>query len=141
MPSYEAPSAQRSAIMRAIRSEDTGPERILRALARGTYARANVRGLPGTPDLANRSARVAVFAHGCFWHQHACRHLGRPRRLPRANRAFWREKFRHNRQRDAAAERALRRMGWTVVVVWECDLVRRPERARARILKAFGGGA
>lgn len=127
-------TAARSRIMRAIRSKDTGPERAVRELSRGLMFRRNVRGLPGTPDLANKSARVAVFVHGCFWHGHGCRGG-----LPKANRAFWRRKFAMNRERDARAARALRADGWKVVTVWECDVHRRPLRVQAAIRSAFEG--
>jgi DNA mismatch endonuclease, patch repair protein len=127
------PSEQRSRIMRAIKSSGTGPERTLRALARGTRCRANVRGLPGSPDLAHRGARVAIFAHGCFWHQHSCK----PRKLPKTNRPFWRDKFRRNVERDRRAVRTLRGMGWRVVVLWECELAKRPDASRRRIASAF----
>jgi DNA mismatch endonuclease (patch repair protein) len=88
----------------------------LRTLGHGY--RTNVRALPGSPDFANRSQRWAVFVNGCFWH----RHTGCARATtPTANRAFWLEKFAANRARDAAAIRALRRMGFKVAVVWECQ--------------------
>jgi DNA mismatch endonuclease, patch repair protein len=108
--------------MRAVRSADTGPERIVRAAARAAgYARRyrlNARHLPGKPDLAFPALGKVVFVHGCFWHGHGCK---RGARQPKTNRAYWRAKIAGNRARDAAALRALKAGGWGVLVVWECE--------------------
>jgi DNA mismatch endonuclease (patch repair protein) len=74
--------------------------------------------LPGKPDLAFGHHRLAVFVHGCFWHQCPKGHLP----TPKANAEFWEAKFRENRRRDQAAVDALTAMGWTVMTLWECDL-------------------
>jgi DNA mismatch endonuclease (patch repair protein) len=117
-----------------IRQRDTTAEqRVRRALwALGLRYRVGVRGLPGSPDLANRSARWAVFVHGCYWHSHR----GCPRAtVPKRNRSFWLDKFAANRARDARVRRALRRLGFLVFVVWECQALdeRRLEGAARRI--------
>jgi len=91
--------------------------RVLRSL--GQHYRLNVRSLPGSPDFANKRRKWAIFVHGCFWHQHT----GCPRAsVPKRNREFWRNKFIANRRRDASAITALRRLGFKVVVVWECQV-------------------
>lgn len=116
--------AQRSRVMAAIRSKDTGPERRVAALLRaaGVRFRRHVAALPGTPDFVVAAARAAVFVHGCFWHGHeAC---GKGADLPAVRRAFWRAKLARNRARDRRAARALRKAGWSVFVVWECALAR-----------------
>lgn len=80
--------------------------------------RKNVRALPGSPDFANRKRLWAVFVNGCFWHQHTgCSRAT----VPKANHAFWVEKFAANRARDARAVRALRRAGFRVAIIWECE--------------------
>lgn len=112
--------ARRSRIMRAVRQEKTKPElavaRFLRA--RGVRFRMNVRSLPGSPDLANKSRGFAVYVHGCFWHRHpGC---GRAT-TPKNNAEFWRTKFEQNVARDQRKERALRGLGFEVAVVWECE--------------------
>ena len=76
------------------------------------------RQLPGRPDFAFGRARVAVFVHGCFWHQCPRGHLP----APRANAEFWAAKFRENAARDEAARTALVSSGWRVITIWECDL-------------------
>jgi DNA mismatch endonuclease (patch repair protein) len=84
----------------------------------GAY-RKNVGRLPGSPDFANRRRKWAVFVNGCFWHLHT----GCPRAtVPKANNAFWVEKFAANRLRDARAVCALRRAGFRVAIVWECEV-------------------
>lgn len=106
--------------MASIRTRGTAPELKLRSALRsvGLPFRVNHPGLPGRPDIVLMRPRVAVFVHGCFWHQHhAC---GRAR-VPRTNRAYWRRKFRDNRARDARKARRLRRHGWSVRVIWECS--------------------
>ena len=83
-------SAQRSAMMAAVKNKDTEPELAVRkrVFAAGFRYRLHVRKLPGTSDLVLPRYRVAVFVHGCFWHGHDC-----PKgKFPATNRDFWREK-------------------------------------------------
>lgn len=106
--------------MGGIRQRDTEAELLVRRAATriGLKYRVRNRDLPGSPDLANRSRRWAVFVHGCFWHRH-------PRcvraTLPKRNRPFWRRKFAQNEVRDAVAALALRLAGFRVVTIWECE--------------------
>lgn len=136
MPTDVFTPDQRSAVMRAVKSADTTPERAVRAAVckagfAGRY-RLNGRALPGKPDLVFATLRKAVFVHGCFWHGHGCK---RGARQPRANADYWRAKINRNTTRDRAALRALRATGWAVLVVWECET--RDSEALQRKLKAF----
>lgn len=130
--------AKRAAIMRAIKSSDTGPERAVRkAVCAAGYARRyrlGGAGLPGKPDLVFRTLGKAVFVHGCFWHGHACK---RGARKPKHNRRYWTAKIARNRARDRAVIAALKARNWAVAVVWECE-TRDPATLGAR-LKAFLG--
>ena len=132
-PRLKRPTAQRSAIMRAVKSRDTGPERALRSLlwpiARGY--RLHAGDLPGSPDVVYRRRRLAIFMHGCFWHGHEC---ARGSREPKTNAAYWRAKIARNRVRDAEALEELRAMGWRTMVIFECALADVP-RLRARLKK------
>jgi DNA mismatch endonuclease, patch repair protein len=84
----------------------------------GCRFRVHNRDLPGTPDIANRSRRWAIFVHGCFWHHHeGCKRAT----VPKRNRTFWLAKFRSNRDRDRRAEETLRRAGFLTITIWECD--------------------
>jgi DNA mismatch endonuclease (patch repair protein) len=118
-----------------IRQRDTTPEQVVRKLlsAAGLRFRKENRNLPGSPDLANRRARWAIFVHGCFWHAHR----GCPRAtVPKRNKAFWEAKFAANRARDARAVRALRRLGYSVLIVWECE-TKHPDELDAWLKRRF----
>ena len=107
--------------MRAVRSRNTGPEMVLRRLlyAMGYRYRLHTS-LPGRPDIAIAKRHKAIFVHGCFWHRH-------PRcakaRLPKTNLAYWQPKLSGNVARDRRAKNALHRMGWDVLVIWQCQLI------------------
>ena len=111
---------QRVRCMAAIRSKDTKPELIVRSVAHrmGFRFRLHAADLPGKPDLVFRSRRVVVFVRGCYWHMHPCK---RGRSAPTTNAASWRTKRSRNRERDKRTLAALRRAGWRVLVVWECQ--------------------
>jgi DNA mismatch endonuclease (patch repair protein) len=114
-------SDKRSKIMRAVRSKSTGPELLLRKLLSkmGYRYRLHTKSLPGKPDIVFSSRRKTIFVHGCFWH----RHPGCPKaRLPKSNLTYWEPKLRGNVERDRLARRALRKMKWDVLIVWQCRL-------------------
>ena len=110
----------RSRVMSSIRSRNTRPEMRVRKVvwSEGYRYRLHVRGLPGTPDLVLSRYRIAVFVHGCFWHQHGCAKTKRPS----SNREYWDRKLNRNIARDANDRIRLEEMGWTVKTVWECSL-------------------
>ncbi len=122
--------------MGRVRQKGTGPELVLRALLRslGHRFRLANRDLDGSPDIANRSRRWALFVHGCFWHRHGCKATTTPTR----NREFWEAKFSRNVARDLRSAEALRAQGYTVVIVWECETKRAPELLRERLIAALG---
>lgn len=128
--------ATRSRNMAAIRGRHTKPELIVRRYLHGRGLRYRLHGpLPGRPDLVFRRLRTVVFVHGCFWHRHpGCRFAV----LPRSNVAFWRAKLSGNRKRDLRNARRLRRDGWRVLIIWECDL---SERALGRLYRALTASA
>ncbi|GAN00431.1 very-short-patch mismatch repair endonuclease [alpha proteobacterium U9-1i] len=114
--------AKRSAVMRAVKSRDTAPERAVRdAACAAGYARRyrlSGGGLPGKPDLVFGAMHKAVFVHGCFWHGHTCK---RGARKPKDNARYWSEKIARNRARDARVLRELGDAGWSALVIWECE--------------------
>lgn len=126
----------RSAIMARVRSRNTRPELIVRTYLHrhGLRFRIDRTGLPGSPDVVLPARRTVVFVHGCFWHRHeSCSRAT----MPKTRRGFWSEKFDRNVARDAAAAAALRKLGWHVEVIWECQVKdeRRMWRLATRIAR------
>lgn len=122
---------RRSWNMSRIRGADTQPEKSVRSLLHrmGCRFRLHRRDLPGTPDIVLPKHRTVVFVHGCFWHRHAaCKYAY----TPKSRIAFWQKKFKENCERDRRHNRQLRRRGWHVVTVWECD-VQRLDRLQRRL--------
>jgi DNA mismatch endonuclease (patch repair protein) len=114
-------AAQRSRLMSSVRSANTAPEMAVRSLVHrmGYRYRLYVKELPGKPDLVFPRRRKIILVNGCFWHGHSCR-SGRNR--PSSNNPYWALKLERNKKRDRAAKRKLRRLGWNVLVLWECEL-------------------
>jgi len=131
---------KRSAVMRAVKSANTKPERAVRqaACACGYQRRYRLNGakLPGKPDLVFSSLRKVVFVHGCFWHGHDCK---RGARAPKDNSAYWRAKIARNQQRDRAAVSALTSAGWSALVIWECE-TRDADALEARLAAFLSNG-
>lgn len=121
-----------TARMSLIRQKSTEPELAVRRLVRsmGLACRLNSPHLPGKPDLVFVLKRKVIFVHGCFWHRHG--RCTRGRLEPSRNAALWKAKRDRNAARDRRSVRALRRLGWSALVVWECSL-REPERVRLRL--------
>ena len=124
----------RSWLMSRIASKNTKPELAVRSTLHrlGFRFRLHRRGLPGTPDLVLPRFRVVVFVHGCFWHGHYCKR----EKMPKTNRRFWGEKIEANRTRDLRNRRALSRLGWRSLVVWECQAAD-PVRLALRLERFF----
>jgi DNA mismatch endonuclease, patch repair protein len=116
----------RSAVMRAVKSEDTAPERALRKMlyAVAPGYRLHRADLPGKPDVVYGPRRLAIFMHGCFWHGHDCKRGARP---PKSNAEYWRGKIARNRARDEKNVAALAALGWRALTIFECEL--KDERA------------
>lgn len=115
------PTAQRSRIMSCIKSKNTKPEIIVRSYLHGMGLRFSLhrKDLPGKPDIVLPRYNTCVFVNGCFWHKHNCK---RGRKVPKTNTQFWIDKFAANRKRDAKNRRDLRRLGWNVETIWECQI-------------------
>ncbi len=110
---------KRSAVMAKVRSRDTKPEWIVRRylFSRGYRYRKNVKKLPGTPDIVLRKYGIVIFIHGCFWHGHDV-----DSHIPYSNSEYWQKKIERNKQRDERNKSELKRMGWRVMTIWECQL-------------------
>ena len=126
--------SKRSEIMSRIRGKDTGPEMFIRKalFANGFRYRLHVKNLPGKPDIVLPKYNAVVIVDGCFWHGHKnCKFF----RMPKSRISFWRKKIDANRARDVKNRRKLRRLGWNVIQIWECQLsARKYEKTFQRIL-------
>jgi DNA mismatch endonuclease, patch repair protein len=110
----------RSKIMSSVRQRNTGPERLVRSLLHslGMRFRLHRRDLPGSPDIVLPRHRIAIFVHGCFWHQHR----GCPKaRKPSSNNDYWDRKLADNIARDRKKSAELRKLGWKVITIWQCE--------------------
>ncbi len=131
------------ALVRLLRANGiTGWRRHARVAVEGRKSRVEGKAISGSrrsslvsrltvrPDFVFRQVRLALFVDGCFWH-------GCPRHAtkPANNKEFWQKKLAGNKQRDQLVNRTLRRAGWRVVRIWECDLARNGERILKRIEK------
>jgi DNA mismatch endonuclease, patch repair protein len=125
--------ATRSRNMAAIRSTNTKPEmRVRSALhALGYRFRLHRKDLPGRPDIVLPRLRTVIFVHGCFWHCHRCKYGSV---VPATRADFWAAKRQGNVARDRRNRSALRRAGWRVFVLWECE-VRTAAAAEARVAR------
>jgi DNA mismatch endonuclease, patch repair protein len=111
---------RRSWNMSRIKSENTSPEKSVHsALHRiGLRFRLHQRKLKGRPDIVLPRYHTVIFVHGCFWHRHpGCRFAY----TPKTRVAFWQKKFDDNVARDRHTCRDLRKSGWRVLVIWECQ--------------------
>ena len=116
--------------MSAVRQRHTAPEVAVRRIVHSLGVRFRVccGCLPGRPDLSNQTHAWCIFVHGCFWHGHGCKRG----RLPKVNLAFWQPKIERNRTRDTIVRKQLRALGYRVLTVWQCELVK-SSRLRARL--------
>ena len=107
--------------MSRIRGRDTVPEKRVRSLLHRLGFRFTLRNqkLPGRPDIVLKSRKTAIFVHGCFWHRHGgCKNAV----LPKTRAEFWLAKLSGNVARDKENSIALKRQGWKVLTVWECEV-------------------
>ena len=106
--------------MAGIGSKDTKPEIAVRKFlhAKGFRFRLHRKDLPGKPDIVLPKMNICIFVHGCFWHRHNCK---KGKHLPKSNVEFWEEKLDKNKVRDEKNKKALQRLGWKVLVIWECQ--------------------
>lgn len=130
---------KRSEVMRLISSKNTKPEIVLRkALHRLGYRfRLHVKSLPGKPDIVLPKYDTVIQVRGCFWHGHNCI----DGHVPKSNVEYWKPKLVKNKQRDLKNDLALRNIGWIVIVIWECTIMRQSSRLKqinriCRILEA-----
>ncbi len=124
---------KRSWNMSRIKGKDTKPELLVRSLLHrmGYRFRLHRKDLPGKPDIVLPKYNTVIFVHGCFWHRHKdCKYAYNPK----SRASFWQNKFKENIERDNKKQAELKKIGWKVIVIWECDL-RKVEELKMKIKK------
>jgi len=113
--------SKRSEVMSKIRGKNTKPELAVRSILHrmGYRFRLHRRDLPGCPDIVLPKYKTVIFVHGCFWHRHPkCKYAYNPK----SRKTFWQKKFRQNVEQDKKVRKKLTRLGWKVIVIWECEI-------------------
>jgi DNA mismatch endonuclease, patch repair protein len=118
---------KRSIIMSAIKSKDTKPELLVFEILTKNFKIKFIKNyakLPGKPDFVNKRYKIVIFVHGCFWHNHHCK-KGNSR--PKTNTDFWTKKILENKKRDRKNSKSIRKLGWSVITIWECQ-IKKPQQ-------------
>lgn len=125
-------SKRRSWNMSRIKGKNTKPELKLRSelFKSGARYRLNYK-LFGKPDIVFPKNKVAVFVHGCFWHQHGCKDTYRPK----SNTDFWNTKLDKNIERDKVVKSTLESEGWKIIYAWECEVNNNLTNLTEKIIK------
>lgn len=124
----------RSMNMSRIRYKDTKPEIIVRSFLHknGFRFRKNDKRYPGKPDIVLPKYKSAIYVNGCFWHMHDCERFV----LPKSNTDYWINKLNDNKKRDIQHYEDMKKLGWKVILVWECEISE--ERLNKLILEIKG---
>ena len=114
---------KRSEVMSRIRAKNTKPELLVRKylFSSGLRYRIHQKSLPGQPDIVLKKFNVIVIVNGCFWHGHT-KKTCKVSRMPKSNNNYWKNKILQNQARDLKNLRKLRKAGWKIFVIWECQL-------------------
>lgn len=112
---------QRRKTMQAVKGKNTSPEVLVRQYLhrQGYRFRLHRKDLPGKPDIVLPKYKTVIFINGCFWHRHqGCKQAT----MPASNIDYWEKKFKRTQERDNSQYRQLEKLGWKVVIVWECEV-------------------
>ncbi len=128
--------AVRSYNMSRIRGKDTKPELLVRKFlfSKGFRYRVNDRRLPGKPDIVLPKYKTVIFIHGCFWHGHK---EGLCYIIPKTRTAWWVAKINRNKENETKYFSFLKKAGWKVIRLWECDLKKKPNKILSSLLRHF----
>lgn len=127
----------RSYTMSKIRKTNTKPEIVVRSFLfkNGFRFRIHVRKLPGNPDIVLPKYKTIIFVNGCFWHAHKGCKLNR---MPKSNKEYWIPKIERNAARDLINKKELKKIGWRIITIWECELKNsKREKTLLRLLKSI----
>ena len=126
--------SKRSWNMSRIRSKNTNPEKVVRALlhSQGYRFRLHRKDLPGKPDIVLKKYNTVILVNGCFWHQHkSCKRAN----IPKSNKEYWIPKIERNKKRDKRNIKEIKNLGWRVMVVWECEVKKNPHKIVNKVIK------
>jgi len=127
----------RSYNMSRIKGKNTKPEMVVRKFlhARGFRYKLHDKILPGKPDLVLPKYKTVIFIHGCFWHGHeGCKYYV----VPKTRTEWWLNKINYNTANDVKAVKSLKKAGWKVITIWECNLkTAKVEKTLIALLKKF----
>ena len=126
----------RSWNMSQIKSKDTTVEIKVRKylFSQGFRYRKNVKTLPGKPDIVLPKYKTIIFIHGCFWHRHeGCKRAT----IPKSNLDYWEKKFKRNVENDILHTEQLKKQGWKVIVLWECEINKNFEETMERLISVL----
>jgi len=118
--------------MSRIKDKNTEPEKRIRSMLHelGYRFRLHRKDLPGRPDVVLPKYKTVIFVHGCFWHRHrGCKYSYQPK----SRVEFWKTKFDTNVERDERNTEKLKKLGWRVLIIWECELEQKPEKLIRRL--------
>ena len=127
---------KRSEVMSRIPSKNTSPEKNIKCILSRLKLkyRVHAKELPGCPDFVFERMRKAIFVHGCFWHFHKKCCDGH---IPHSNRNKWQHKLERNIQRDKENINMLKKLGWKVLTLWECE-IESGKKAQSKLFKFLG---
>jgi len=111
----------RSYNMRQIKGKNTKPEMVVRKFlfSKGFRYRLHVKNLPGKPDIVLPKYKIVIFVHGCFWHGHeGCKYFV----VPKTRTEWWLTKINTNQRNDEKSKTLLKKAGWKIIIIWECEL-------------------
>lgn len=111
----------RSFNMSQIKGKNTKPEMLVRKFlfANGIRYRLHDKKLPGKPDMVFPKFKKVIFIHGCFWHRHEnCQYFN----IPKTRTEWWLNKINTNKKKDTENTLSLKKLGWKVITIWECEL-------------------
>lgn len=127
---------KRSYNMSRIHAKGTKPEETVRKylFSKGFRYRKNDPRLPGKPDIVLPKYKTVIFVNGCFWHRHeGCKYFV----WPKNNAEFWRKKIMSNVERDNRNYSELKEKGWSIVVIWECELKDRRSETLSSVVESL----
>jgi DNA mismatch endonuclease (patch repair protein) len=122
---------QRQLCMSHNQGKGTSPELFVRKLVSLQKLRFSLhrKDLPGCPDIVFPKSKKVIFINGCFWHRHSCK---KGISMPATRKKFWQEKFKRTIERDKQNKSKLKKLGWQILIIWECQ-TKRPEKIVSKI--------